>query len=91
MATCGSLEWTRKRAEEEADKAIAVLQVLLIPHGVKRLSVLPILRYNATTDSSCSRDGAGTGHKVPVKFMPRLISWYIPNIKTPYKNLLELN
>ena len=28
MATCGSLEWTQKRAEEEADKAIAALQVL---------------------------------------------------------------
>ncbi|EMR2388224.1 TPA: octaprenyl diphosphate synthase [Klebsiella pneumoniae] len=28
MATCGSLEWTQKRAEEEADKAIAALQIL---------------------------------------------------------------
>ncbi|MEC6165264.1 MULTISPECIES: octaprenyl diphosphate synthase [Klebsiella] len=28
MAACGSLEWTQKRAEEEADKAIAALQVL---------------------------------------------------------------
>ena len=28
MAACGSLEWTRRRAEEEADKAIAALQVL---------------------------------------------------------------
>lgn len=31
MAACGSLEWTQKRAEEEADKAIAALQVLLTP------------------------------------------------------------
>ncbi|EOO9818208.1 octaprenyl diphosphate synthase [Escherichia coli] len=28
MNACGSLEWTRQRAEEEADKAIAALQVL---------------------------------------------------------------
>lgn len=28
MAACGSLEWTRQRAEEEADKAIAALSVL---------------------------------------------------------------
>ncbi|VDY63002.1 Octaprenyl-diphosphate synthase [Shimwellia blattae] len=28
MAACGSLEWTRQRAEEEADKAIAALDVL---------------------------------------------------------------
>jgi len=28
MAICGSLEWTRRRAEEEADKAIAALQVI---------------------------------------------------------------
>ncbi len=28
MAACGSLEWTRLRAEEEADKAIAALAVL---------------------------------------------------------------
>jgi octaprenyl-diphosphate synthase len=28
MAACGSLEWTQKRAEEEADKAIVALQVL---------------------------------------------------------------
>ncbi|HBY5994726.1 TPA: octaprenyl diphosphate synthase [Klebsiella pneumoniae] len=28
MATCGSLEWTQKRAEDEADKAIAALQIL---------------------------------------------------------------
>ena len=28
MAACGSLEWTQKRAEEEADKAIAALQIL---------------------------------------------------------------
>lgn len=28
MATCGSLEWTRTRAEEEADKAIAALHSL---------------------------------------------------------------
>lgn len=28
MANCGSLEWTRQRAEEEADKAIAALQVI---------------------------------------------------------------
>ncbi|MDU4093713.1 MAG: octaprenyl diphosphate synthase [Pantoea sp.] len=28
MRQCGSLEWTRMRAEEEADKAIAALQVL---------------------------------------------------------------
>jgi octaprenyl-diphosphate synthase len=28
MAACGSLEWTRQRAEEEADKAIAALQVV---------------------------------------------------------------
>lgn len=35
MATCGSLEWTQKRAEEEADKAIAALQILLTRPGVK--------------------------------------------------------
>jgi len=28
MAECGSLEWTRRRAEEEADKAISALQIL---------------------------------------------------------------
>jgi len=28
MADCGSLEWTRQRAEEEADKAIAALHSL---------------------------------------------------------------
>jgi octaprenyl-diphosphate synthase len=28
MALCGSLEWTRQRAEEEADKAIEALQVI---------------------------------------------------------------
>ncbi len=28
MAACGSLEWTRQRAEEEADKAIAALTIL---------------------------------------------------------------
>ncbi|KNC12247.1 octaprenyl diphosphate synthase [Klebsiella sp. RIT-PI-d] len=28
MATCGSLEWTRQRAEEEADKAITALQII---------------------------------------------------------------
>ncbi|MDU5479096.1 MAG: octaprenyl diphosphate synthase [Enterobacter sp.] len=28
MAICGSLEWTRQRAEEEADKAIEALQVI---------------------------------------------------------------
>ncbi|KAA9621937.1 octaprenyl diphosphate synthase, partial [Escherichia coli] len=28
MTTCGSLEWTRQRAEEEADKAISALQIL---------------------------------------------------------------
>ena len=28
MRQCGSLEWTRSRAEEEADKAIAALQAL---------------------------------------------------------------
>lgn len=28
MNACGSPEWTRQRAEEEADKAIAALQVL---------------------------------------------------------------
>ncbi len=28
MKQCGSLEYTRKRAEEEADKAIAALQAL---------------------------------------------------------------
>ncbi len=28
MATCGSLEWTQKRAEDEADKVIAALQIL---------------------------------------------------------------
>ena len=28
MAICCSLEWTRQRAEEEADKAIAALQVI---------------------------------------------------------------
>ena len=28
MAICGSLEWTRQRAEEEADKAIAAIQVI---------------------------------------------------------------
>jgi octaprenyl-diphosphate synthase len=28
MAECGSLEWTRQRAEEEADKAISALQIL---------------------------------------------------------------
>jgi len=28
MQQCGSLEYTRQRAEEEADKAIAALQVL---------------------------------------------------------------
>ena len=28
MAACGSLEWTRQRAEEEADKAIAALAPL---------------------------------------------------------------
>lgn len=28
MANCGSLAWTRQRAEEEADKAIAALQIL---------------------------------------------------------------
>ena len=28
MAACGSLEWTRKRAEEEADKAISALAIL---------------------------------------------------------------
>lgn len=28
MAACGSLEWTRARAEEEADKAIAALEIL---------------------------------------------------------------
>ncbi len=27
MNACGSLEWTRQRAREEADKAIAALQV----------------------------------------------------------------
>lgn len=33
MNACGSLEWTRQRAEEEADKAIAALQVLRTPRG----------------------------------------------------------
>ncbi len=28
MTACGSLEWTRQRAEEEADKAISALQIL---------------------------------------------------------------
>ena len=28
MAICGSTEWTRQRAEEEADKAIAAIQVI---------------------------------------------------------------
>jgi octaprenyl-diphosphate synthase len=28
MNQCGSLEWTRKRAEQEADKAIEALQIL---------------------------------------------------------------
>ena len=28
MQQCGSLEWTRQRAEQEADKAIAALKVL---------------------------------------------------------------
>ena len=28
MAACGSLAWTRTRAEEEADKAIAALEII---------------------------------------------------------------
>ena len=37
MAICGSLEWTRQRAEEEADKAIAALQVFQTPWRVMPL------------------------------------------------------
>ena len=33
MAICGSLEWTRQRAEEEADKAIEALRLFQTAHG----------------------------------------------------------
>lgn len=38
MNQCGSLEWTRQRAEQEADKAIAALQIL--PETPDRKSVV---------------------------------------------------
>jgi octaprenyl-diphosphate synthase len=50
MAACGSLEWTRRRAEEEADKAIAALQIL--PDSPWREASLawPISRSSAITN-----------------------------------------
>lgn len=48
MQQCGSLEYTRKRAEEEADKAIAALQVLPASEHRTALEGLPIWRCNAT-------------------------------------------
>jgi hypothetical protein len=35
MAICGSLEWTRQRAEEEADKAIVRFRSFQTARGVK--------------------------------------------------------
>ena len=48
MQQCGSLEYTRKRAEEEADKAIAALQVLPASEHRTALEGSPIWRCNAT-------------------------------------------
>ena len=45
MATCGSLEWTQKRAEEEADKAIAALQIL--PDTPWRDALIGLLQSSA--------------------------------------------
>lgn len=47
MNACGSLEWTRQRAEEEADKAIAALQVLPDTRGEKHLSASRTSLFNA--------------------------------------------
>ena len=64
MNACGSLEWTRQRAEEEADKAIAALQVLPDTrrredtyrpraHRCSTRSLIPsLIRRSARDDSS---------------------------------------
>jgi octaprenyl-diphosphate synthase len=48
MAQCGSLEWTRRRAEEEADKAIAALQVL--PHSEWRDALIVLAHIAVQRD-----------------------------------------
>lgn len=48
MAACGSLEWTQKRAEEEADKAIFALSVL--PDTPWREALMTIARLAVQRD-----------------------------------------
>ncbi|MBS0849610.1 octaprenyl diphosphate synthase [Citrobacter sp. JGM124] len=48
MATCGSLEWTQRRAEEEADKAIAALAV--IPDTPYREALIALAHMSVQRD-----------------------------------------
>jgi len=48
MATSGSLEWTRQRAEEEADKAIAALAVL--PDSPYREALIALAHMSVQRD-----------------------------------------
>lgn len=69
MNACGSLEWTRQRAEEEADKAIAALQVLPDTLGEKHSSASRTSLFNAIVNPLIPR----SARMIPVNSIRILI------------------